>query len=110
DVAVSDVNHARVLARPVDDMRALGWQLAQMKARRLIRAMLVPHRRDDAELGEGRRPADQRDEPRIFVGLKAMRDGERLVDLGFGFAQRPAVFQSGGDAWPLALRRDDLKS
>ena len=95
DVAIADVDHARVLARPIDDMRALGRQLAQVKARRLVRAMLVPHRRDDAEFGEARRPADQRDEPRIFVGLEAMRDGERLVDLGFGFAQRPAVFRSG---------------
>ena len=34
------------------------------------------------------RPADQRDEARIFVGLQPMRDGERLVDLGFCGAQR----------------------
>jgi hypothetical protein len=94
DVAVANVDHARVLARPVNNVRAFGRQLAQMKARRLVRAMLVPHRRDDAELGEGRGPADQRDEPRIFVRLEAMRDGERFVHLGFGFAQRPAVFQS----------------
>jgi hypothetical protein len=88
DVAVANVDHAGVFARPVDDMRALGRELAQMKARRLIGAMLVPHRRDDAELGEGRRPANQRDEPRIFVGFEPMRDRERFVDLGFGFAQR----------------------
>ena len=28
NVAIADVDHARVLARPVNDMRALGWQLA----------------------------------------------------------------------------------
>ena len=72
-----------------------------MKARGLVRAMLVPHRRDDTELGKAGRPADQLDEPRIFVGLEAMRDGERLVDLGFGFAQRPAVFQSSGERLAL---------
>ena len=65
-----------------------------MKARRLVRAMLVPHRRYDAEFGEGRRPANQLDEPRIFVGFEPVRDGELFVDLRFGFAQRPAVFQS----------------
>jgi hypothetical protein len=57
--------------------------------------MLVPHRRDDAEFGEGRRPADQRDEPRVFVRLEPMRDGERFVDLRFGFAQRPSAFSLG---------------
>ena len=50
--------------------------------------MLVPHRRDNAEFGEGGVAADQRDEARIFVGLEPMRDGERLIDLGFGSAQR----------------------
>ena len=50
--------------------------------------MLVPHRRNDAELGEGRGPTDELDQPRIFVGLQPMRDGERFVDLGFGSAQR----------------------
>jgi hypothetical protein len=39
----------------------------------------------------------------LFVRLEAMRDGERLVDLEFGFVQMPAVFQSGGDAWPFSL-------
>jgi hypothetical protein len=57
--------------------------------------MLVPHRRDDAEFGEGRGPADQRDEPRVFVGFQAMRDSELFVNLRFGFAQGLAVFQSG---------------
>jgi hypothetical protein len=41
--------------------------------------MLVPHGRDDAELGEGWGAADQRDEPRIFVRLEAMRDSERFA-------------------------------
>ena len=37
-----------------------------------------------------------------YVGLEAMRDGELFVDLRFGFAQRPAVFQSGETLGPLA--------
>ena len=72
--------------------------------------MLVPHRRDDAELGKGRRPADQRDKARIFVRLKPMRDSERFVDLRFDFAQRTSAFSLGETLGPLALSRDDLKS
>ena len=49
--------------------------------------MLVPHRRNDAELGEGRVAADQRDEARVFVRFEAMSDGERFVDLRFRGAQ-----------------------
>ena len=49
--------------------------------------MLVPHRRHDAELGESGVAADQRDEARVFFGLQAMSDGERLVDLRFRGAQ-----------------------
>ncbi len=72
--------------------------------------MLVPHRRDDAEFGEGRGPADQRDEARVFVGLQAMRDGERLVDLGFRGAQRLRLsLKLGNDARPIALSGDESK-
>ena len=91
DVAIADVDDARVLARTVDDLRALGRQLAQVQAGRLVRAMLVPHRRDDAEFGEGRRPADELDEARVFVRFEPVRDGERLVDLGFFGAQRASL-------------------
>ena len=72
--------------------------------------MLVPHRRDDAELGEGRGPADQRDEACVFVGLQAMRDGERLVDLGFRGAQRLRLsLKLGNEARPIALSGDESK-
>ncbi len=95
DVAIADVDHARVLARSVDDMRALGRQLAQVKARRLVRAMLVPHRRDDAEFGESRGAADQRDEARVFVGFQPMRDRELFVDLRFFGVQRASLRACG---------------
>ncbi len=45
---VADVDHPGS-GRALDDLRPLGRQLAQVKARGLVRAMLVPHRRDDAE-------------------------------------------------------------
>ena len=53
--------------------------------------MLVPHRRDDAELGEGGRPADQGDEARVFVGLQSMGDSEPLVDLRLVNAHRRSL-------------------
>ena len=52
---VADVDHAGVLARPLDHPRRLGRQAAQMHLGGLVRAVLVPHRREDAELGEARR-------------------------------------------------------
>ena len=51
---VADVDRAGVLARPLQDARALGRQLLQVDARALVAAVLGPHHREDAELGEGR--------------------------------------------------------
>ena len=45
--------------------------------------MLVPHRREDAELGECRRAAKQLKDALIFVWLQAVIRGEGLVDLRF---------------------------
>ena len=92
-VAVADVDDAGVLARALDHPRGLGRQFPQMEARRLVGTMLVPHRRDDAELGVARRAPDQGDEPLIFLGFQPMADRQRLVDLRFFVAQiaRPAA-------------------
>ena len=98
DVAVADVDDAGVLARPIDDMRAGGRQLAQVEPRRLVGAMLVPHRRNDAEFGETGVAADEGDEARIFVGLQPMRNGKRLRDLGFFGVQRASLQACGGQA------------
>ena len=78
---VADVDDAGVLARALDDPGRLGRQLAQVQAGRFIGAMLVPHRGDDAKLGERRRPADQLDETGIFLGREPMSDRQRLIDL-----------------------------
>src|SRR3954451_18590563 len=48
--AIADIDHARVLARALDHLRARDWKGLEMDLRGLIRAMLVPHRREDAEL------------------------------------------------------------
>src|SRR5829696_1951568 len=69
---VADVDHAGILARALDDPWRIGGKPAQMEAGRFVGAVLVPHRRDDAELGQGRRAADEADETLVLVGLEAV--------------------------------------
>ena len=81
-LAVADVDDAGVLARALDHPRRLGRQAAQMDARRLVRAMLVPHRRENPEFGETRHPPDQLEDALILVGFQAMAGDEFGGDLG----------------------------
>src|SRR5262249_33486981 len=66
------IDHAGVLARTLDHPGRLGGQGAQMDLGGLVRAVLVPHRREDAELGETRRARDQRTDALILVRLEPM--------------------------------------
>ncbi len=75
-LAVADIDDAGILARPLDDARPGGRQRAQPFLRGFVRAVLVPHRREDAELGKGRLAADQVEDPLVFVGLQAVRGNE----------------------------------
>ncbi len=76
-LAVADVDHAGVLARPLDDARAFGRQCPQPALGGLVRAVLVPHGRKDAELGEARLAADQVEDALVFVRLQPVR-GDQL--------------------------------
>ncbi len=67
-LAVADVDHAGILAGAADHLRAGGGELLQMGAARFVRAMLGPHHREDAELGE--------------IGLAAHRDEHALIFFG----------------------------
>ncbi len=69
---VADVDDARVLAGALDHPRRRGRQAAQVLSRGLVRAMLVPHRRDDAELGQRRVAADERPEAVVLVRFEAV--------------------------------------
>ena len=80
-LAVADVDDAGVLARPLDHPRRLGRQPPQMQPRGFVRAVLVPHRRENPELGETRHPADQLENALIFVGLQAVAGDEFGGDL-----------------------------
>jgi len=71
-VAIADIDDPGILARPVDHAWALRGEGPQPFLRGFIRAVLVPHRREDAELGVGRRPADEAENLLVFVGLEAV--------------------------------------
>ena len=88
-VAIADVDDARILARPLDDPWRRGRQAPQMLSRRFVRALLVPHRRDDAQLRKAWGAADEGDECGVFVGLQAVRDGQRFVDGRFLYSHSP---------------------
>jgi hypothetical protein len=64
---VADVYRARVLAGPLQDARPLGRQRLEVNARALVAAVLGPHHREDAELGEVGFPPEQLDDARVFV-------------------------------------------
>src|SRR3954447_13811727 len=50
----ADIDHAGVLAGPLNHMRRRRWKRPEMDFGRLVRAVLVPHRRENAEFGERR--------------------------------------------------------
>ncbi len=70
DHAIADIDDAGILPRTVDDAGPFGRQGLEMDLRRFVRAMLVPHRRNDAEFGEAWLAAHQAEEPIIFVRLQ----------------------------------------
>ncbi len=66
---VADVHDAGVLARALDDAGPGGRERLQVHARRLVRAVLAPHRREDPELDEvGLAPEDLEDPLVLLVG------------------------------------------
>ena len=81
-LSVADVDDAGILARPHQHPRRLGRQPAQVDARRLVGTVLVPHRREDAELGEGRLAPDQLQDALVFVRLEAVAGDEVGRDFG----------------------------
>ena len=83
-LAVAEIDHARVLARSLDHLRARGRQRLQPHPRGFVGAMLRPHHREDAELGEARLPPELVDQPAIFLGAEAMLGNELRRDFRGG--------------------------
>ena len=102
-LAVTDVDHAGVFARPLDHPGRGGRQRAQMQARGLVGAVLVPHRREDAELGEAGLAPDQLENAAVLVGLEPMRGHEFGGDGGFD-GRHEALWVLGDSADLLQLR------
>jgi hypothetical protein len=82
-LTIADVDDAGILARALDHPWGLGWQGPQVDFRGLVRAVLVPHGREDAELGEGRRASDEREEALILLRLEAVLGDQLGGDFGF---------------------------
>jgi len=90
-VAVADVDDAGILARPLDHPRPRRGQGAQPFLRGFVGAVLVPHGRKDAELGEARLAADQRQDPPVLVRFQAVGGNEIAGDGGVAGRGHDAV-------------------
>ena len=69
---VADSDDAGVLARSLNHPWRLGRQCAQMNFRRFVRAMLVPHRGENSELGEAWRTAEKLQNALVFLRLESV--------------------------------------
>ena len=88
--AVADVDHAGVfLARLDQHARAGSGELAQLEPRVLIGAVLAPHDREDAQLGEVRLTAEDGLDAREFIRREAVLGDEFGGDGGVGHGERP---------------------
>jgi hypothetical protein len=70
---VADRDDTRVLAGPLEHLRSRGGQPLQVLLRRLVRAVLRPHHREDPELGVARRAAED------LLDLCVLRVGQPVI-------------------------------
>src|SRR6185369_306062 len=96
--AVADVDHAGVLTRALDDVRAGGRELAQVDLRGLVGTVLGPERRGDAELGVARIPAEEAAQTGVLLRREAAL-GAALVRS----ARAPAFKRPENSARPSLL-------
>jgi hypothetical protein len=98
-LTVADVDDAGILARSLDHQLPGGRQRTQPLLRALVRAMLVPHGREDAELGIGRVAPDQLQDLAVFIGLEPV--------IGDHFAGDVDIVVEDGGAHGRFLRGDN---
>ena len=77
---VADVDGAGVLAGPLQHLRPVGRQRLQVHARALVAAVLGPHHREDAELGQVRLAAEELHDAFVLVGLEAVAFENLWID------------------------------
>ena len=92
DVAVADVDDAGIFAGSDDDLVALGRQRLQPLLGGFVRAVLVPHRREDAEFRQRRLLPDQTEDALVFVGLQPVASDEVGCDVD-------VVLEHGQSPW-----------
>ncbi len=69
DIAIVDINHTGIFARPLNDARTRSRQGLQPFLGGFVRAVLVPHRGEDTKLGKARLASDQVEDTLVFIGL-----------------------------------------
>ena len=102
-LAVADIDDASILARPLDDALTSRREGAQPFLRALVGTVLVPHRREDAKLGEGRFSPDQGEDLVVFFRLEAMfgdQFGGNLYGIGNHAAASSRLSNSGRPSVP----------
>src|SRR5258707_1147036 len=70
--AEADIDDAGILARAPDHARPRGRQRLQPSLRGFVGAMLAPHHREDAELGEVRHTTENDHRAHVFLGGQAV--------------------------------------
>jgi len=78
--AFADVNRTGVLARTLQNLRAVRRKRSQMNTRTLVTAVLGPHHREDAQLGQIRLTPHEGDDAVIFVRFDAVTFKRLLID------------------------------
>ncbi len=101
-VAIINIDNAGIFAWTLDDARALGRQRAKPLLGRLVGAVLVPHGGKDAKLGEAWFPADEIQNPLIFVRLQAVGGNEFGSDLDAVGNRHLVLYAGGPDGVSLA--------
>ena len=85
---VANVDHAGVLARPVEHPGRLRRQRGEMPLARLVGAVLGPHHREDPELGIGRRALEQVEDALPLCNGEPVLARELERDVGVAHARQ----------------------
>ena len=94
-LALAEVDHAGVLARPLEDTRPLGGKAAQKRRRVLVGAVLRPEQREDGELEMVRLAAQQ------LLDTVELPVGQPEGTVQRLFRDRSQVVQSSAASGPL---------
>ena len=98
-LAVAEVEHARVLARPLQNARAGGRQALEQQRRVLVAAVLRPQQREDGELELVRLALQQF----LDTGELPVGEAEGAMERLFGDRGQRRILARGPDALPAGV-------